>query len=155
MESEFSNPNLNTETKFGLYNTLLADEYVLYTKTRNAHWYIEHQSFVESTRFIEKQVVSLDIIIDDIAEQVLKTRYAAPISMRKFLKITRLSEWEDEMKSDQIIQELVGDHQKIIKILKGDILLLSETNDIKHQKFLASLVTKHEQIAEMLLARLA
>lgn len=157
MKSEISNPKLNKERTFGLLNTLLADEYLLYTKTRNAHWYMEQQSFTNLPRFIEKQVVSLDIIIDDIAERVLKIRYTVPISMRKFLKITRLSEWEDkdELEGDQIIKGLVGDHEKIIKILKEDIQALIIVNDIKNQEFLGSLVTKHEHIAKMLNASLS
>jgi starvation-inducible DNA-binding protein len=155
MDSELSKSNLNMEIIFGLYNILLADEYVLYTKTRHAHWYIEQQSFVEGTRFIEKQVVSLDVIIDDIAEQALNNRFIPPISMREFLKITRLNEWEHELKSDQIIQELVRDHEKIIMILKKDILSLSDINDLKHQKFLTNLLTKHQQIAKTLSASLS
>ena len=53
-----------------LLNTLLADEYVLYTKTRNAHWNIQGQNFIELHKFFESQYDALDIIIDDVAERV-------------------------------------------------------------------------------------
>ncbi len=34
---------------------LLADEYVLYTKTRNAHWNIEGADFFDKHKFFETQ----------------------------------------------------------------------------------------------------
>ena len=34
---------------------LLADEYVLYTKTRNAHWNIEGADFYDKHKFFEMQ----------------------------------------------------------------------------------------------------
>ena len=53
-----------------LLNTMLADEYLLYTKTRNAHWNIQGKNFNELHKFFESQYDLLDIIIDDTAERV-------------------------------------------------------------------------------------
>ena len=39
---------------------LLADEYVLYTKTRNAHWNVEGPDFYEKHKFFETQFEQLD-----------------------------------------------------------------------------------------------
>ncbi len=57
-----------------LLNRLLADEYVLYTKTRNAHWNIQGQNFIALHKFFESQYDALDIIIDDVAERLQVTR---------------------------------------------------------------------------------
>ena len=49
---------------------LLADEYVLYTKTRNAHWNIEGADFYDKHKFFEIQFGQLDDIIDSVAERI-------------------------------------------------------------------------------------
>ncbi|KAF5270941.1 hypothetical protein FQR65_LT17746 [Abscondita terminalis] len=51
-------------------NILLADETVLYVKTRNAHWNIEGSDFHAVHLFFEEQYNRLSETIDDIAERV-------------------------------------------------------------------------------------
>ena len=51
-------------------NQLLADEFVLYTKTRNCHWNVEGSNFMEMHKFYETQFEELDEIIDDVAERI-------------------------------------------------------------------------------------
>ncbi|TAN20324.1 MAG: DNA starvation/stationary phase protection protein, partial [Chitinophagaceae bacterium] len=55
-----------------LLNKLLANEFVLYTKTRNYHWNIECPSFMEMHKLYESQYNELDEIIDAVAERVRK-----------------------------------------------------------------------------------
>ena len=74
-----------------LLNTLLADEYLLYTKTRNAHWNIQGNNFMELHKFFESQYDALDIIIDDTAERVRALGHFALGSLKDFLKVARLS----------------------------------------------------------------
>ena len=47
-------------------NSLLADEHVLYIKTRKAHWNVEGPDFLTIHRFFEEQYKQLEKIIDDI-----------------------------------------------------------------------------------------
>lgn len=150
MKSDIAKSGKNSELLITLLHTLLADEYVLYTKTRNAHWYIEQLSFLDLPRLLEKQVVALDIIIDDIAEIMQEVRYKAPVTMRNFLKTTRLSEWnEDSFNNNQMIITLLEDHETIIQLSKKDILLLEDHN-AGSRKLITEIIMKHEQIAEVL-----
>ena len=71
-----------------LLNTLLADEYVLFTKTRNAHWNVEGQNFMELHKFFESQYEQLDIIIDDVAERIRAVGHYSNGSLRQFLENT-------------------------------------------------------------------
>ena len=52
-----------------ILNTLLSDEYVLYTKTRNYHWNVVGPQFTELHEFFEEQYNELNLIIDDVAER--------------------------------------------------------------------------------------
>ena len=53
-----------------LLNATLADEYVLYTKTRNYHWNVTGPHFNDLHKFFELQYEALDRKIDEIAEFV-------------------------------------------------------------------------------------
>jgi starvation-inducible DNA-binding protein len=52
-----------------ILSTLLADEYLLYTKTRNYHWNVEGMQFNDLHKFFEAQYEALDEVIDDVAER--------------------------------------------------------------------------------------
>ena len=49
---------------------LLADEFVLYTKTRNAHWNVEGPDFYNKHKFFEDQFNAIDEILDEVAERL-------------------------------------------------------------------------------------
>ena len=139
-----------------LLNTLLADEYVLYTKTRNAHWNIQGQNFIELHKFFESQYDALDIIIDDVAERVRVLGHFALGSLKDFIAMTRLSEHEhDFTDSSHIIQTLLQDHETLIRLLRKDILATAkEDKDLGTVDFMTGLMEQHEKMAWMLRAHL-
>ena len=137
-----------------LLNTLLADEYLLYTKTRNVHWHIERLGFYALHRFFESQVVALDVIIDDVAERILSSGHAAPASLKIFLETTRLRESDDGFSdSNQFIRLLLDDHETLIRMLIKDNLALADPKeDSGINDFMTSVMVKHEAIAGTLRA---
>ena len=62
-----SDPNRQSVVK--ILNALLADEYVLYTKTRNYHWNVVGPQFNDLHKFFESQYEALNDIVDDVAER--------------------------------------------------------------------------------------
>jgi starvation-inducible DNA-binding protein len=135
-----------------ILNTLVADEYLLYTKTRNAHWNIQGKNFNELHKFFEGQYNSLDTIIDDTAERVRALGHFALGSMKDFMKVTRLSEQNDDFTDqDHIIQTLLDDHEIVIRSLRKDITIVSDDNkDLGTADFLTGLMEQHEKMAWML-----
>ena len=135
-----------------LLNTLLADEYVLYTKTRNAHWNIQGNNFMELHKLFESQYDALDIIIDDTAERVRALGHFALGSLKNFLQHTQLNE-ENENFTDQnhIIKTLLEDHESVIHSLRNHIPIVSdEFKDLGSADFMTGLMEQHEKIAWML-----
>ena len=63
-------PGKNDKVVVTFLNLLLADEYVLYTKTRAAHWNVDEANSFEIKVFLENQYNALDIMIDEIAERI-------------------------------------------------------------------------------------
>ena len=133
-------------------NILLADEYVLFTKTRNAHWNITGLSFYEMHKLFQAQYEAMDIMIDDIAERVRSLGHFALGSLKDFLNVTNLSEEKDDFSSpEQMIQSLLNDHETIIRMIRNDIIPISDTNkDMGTADFVTGLMEKHEKISWML-----
>ena len=52
-----------------ILNRVLADEYVLYTKTRGYHWNVTGMQFNDFHKFFEAQYTALEGIVDDVAER--------------------------------------------------------------------------------------
>ena len=139
-----------------LLNTLLADEYVLTTKTRNAHWNIQGQNFTALHTFFESQYNTLDIIIDNVAERVRALGHFALGSLKDFIAITRLSEHNhDNADCSHVIQTLLQDHATLIQLLRKDISeIAKEDEDLGTVDFLTGLLEQHEKMAWMLRAHL-
>ena len=53
-----------------LLTGILADEYLLYTRTRNYHWNVVGVQFNDLHKFFESQYEELNDIVDDVANFV-------------------------------------------------------------------------------------
>jgi starvation-inducible DNA-binding protein len=135
---------------------LLADEFVLSTKTRNAHWNVEGPDFHDKHKFFESQYGELDEFIDDIAERMRTLGHYAPATLEYYLKLTRLTEYSRNSNDSQgFISELLVDHENIIMILRGLIYsFATEHGDAGTSDFVTALMEKHEKMAWMLRAHL-
>ena len=100
----------------------LADEFLIYLKTRNAHWNIEGPDFHQMHKFFEEQYEQLDETMDQVAERIRMLGHYAPATMRSYLELTHLTEQSRE-KNDSagFIKELLGDHESIIIRLRENI----------------------------------
>jgi len=141
----------NREAVAGLLNTLLADEYVLYTKTRNAHWNIVGSNFMELHKFFEGQYEAIDETIDSVAERVRKLGHFSLGSLKDFLGITHLS--EDLSLSDEkaALKALLQDHETIICNCRKDIITINDKyKDLGTADFITGIMKEHETMAWML-----
>ena len=135
---------------------LLADEYVLYTKTRNAHWNVEGADFYDKHKFFEVQFGELDEIIDSVAERIRSIGHYSVASLQSFLNLTHLSE-KIRSKNDGVgfIKELLEDHESIIIFIRGRINpFADEYGDIGTSDFITGLLKDHEKMAWFLRSHL-
>ncbi len=135
---------------------LLADEYVLYTKTRNAHWNVEGSDFYSVHKFFESQFEELDEFIDSIAERIRSLGHYAPATLKAFLELTHLSEQtRAENTSKGFIAELVSDHESIIIKLRENInRFANDFGDLGASDFITGLLESHEKMAWFLRSHL-
>lgn len=128
---------------------LLADETVLYIKTKNAHWNVEGADFYEKHKFFETQFGQLDVIIDNVAERMRSLGHYAPATLKSYLSLTHLTEQTREQNDSQgFIKELLLDHEHIIIELRGYIDQFgTEYQDLGTSDFVTGLMEKHEKMA--------
>ena len=135
---------------------LLADEFILYTKTRNAHWNIEGKDFHSVHLFFEEHYEQLDEIVDSVAERIRQLGHYAPATLKEFLNLTQLSEKLGEKNDSQgFIKELLADHEGIIIFIRENInTFANEFKDAGTSDFVTGLMENHEKMAWMLRAHL-
>lgn len=140
-------------TKF--LTVLLADEFVLYMKTRNAHWNVEGPDFHTMHIYFEQQYNELAVIVDEVAERLRKLDHYAAASLTEYLKLTHLSEKPLE-KNDSMsfIQALLSDYESIIIFIREQLKALENQLDTGTEDFITGLLEQHEKTAWMLRAHL-
>lgn len=138
-------------TVIDILHTLLADEYLLYTKTRNYHWNVVGAHFNDLHKFFESQYDELDEIIDDVAERVRALGSKTTATMQEFLQKSRLSERpSDHPNANTMLANLLADHEVIIINLRKDLQTCNDQNDAGTGDFLTGLMEQHEKMAWML-----
>ncbi len=137
-----------------LLTSLLADEYVLYTKTRNYHWNIVSPHFNDYHKFFETQYGELEVFIDDIAERIRQLGGNAIATLDELKSHTRLQEHPGKYPSDrEMFSNLVSDHESIIRNLRTDLAKSDESfHDMGTSDFLTGLMENHEKMVWMLRA---
>lgn len=142
-------------TVMEILNTLLADEYVLYTKTRNFHWNVTGPSFHALHKFFEEQYGELEDFVDQVAERVRQLGGRAAGTLAEFLKTTRLKESpKARPEAAAMLQALLSDHEAVIRALREDVGTVEKTGDEGTTDFLTGLLESHEKMAWMLRAHL-
>jgi starvation-inducible DNA-binding protein len=146
---------LSKETRRSLIqrlNKLLADEQLLYTKTRNYHWNVTGIHFTVLHELFEQHYNSLQTIADEVAERNRMLGGMSIGTMAEFLEESRLSETAGTIPSaNDMIANLLDDHEHIISSLRDDIEACSEEfNDEGTADLLIGTMRSHEKMAWML-----
>lgn len=153
-------PNLGLSGKsrdvvLSVLERLLADEHVLYVKTRNFHWNVTGPHFGPLHELFEKQYNALAETIDEVAERIRQLGGVAPGSMKEFLKLARIDEQPGgKLEAEKMIAILLSDHEAVIRALRDGIEIADKAGDAGTDDFLTGLLEAHEKTAWMLRAHL-
>lgn len=135
---------------------LLADEYLLYTKTRFCHWNVNGPSFHQLHVFFEGQYEQLDEIMDEVAERIRQLGHFAAGTLSAFLKLAHLQENVGYGDAKGMISTLLDDHETIIRSIRNIIdPINNDWKDAGTADFVTGLMEQHEKMAWMLRAHLA
>jgi starvation-inducible DNA-binding protein len=135
---------------------ILATEFVLYTKTKTAHWNVEGIDFYEKHKLFEEQAQQLSDTVDNVAERIRSLDHHVPSSLSNFLRLATLKENViSKNDSKTFIKELLSDHETIISDLRKNInVFADEWEDASSSDFITGILQEHEKTAWILRAHL-
>lgn len=142
----------HTESVSSLLEVLLADEMILYIKTRKFHWNVSGESFMELHKLFEGQYKQLEESIDEVAERINKLGTKTIGTLIEFSAIATLKETPGKYPSQKnMLQELLSDHETLTRHLRKDVTACSEKfKDAGTADFLTGLMEDHETAAWIL-----
>ena len=141
----------NLQEVIKLLSAVLADEMTLYVKTRNFHWNVAGDSFMEVHRLFEEHYKQLEMTIDEVAERIGKLGGKAIGTMTEFQEHTRLKEEPGKYPSrKEMVGQLLKDHETVIKELRDDVDKCEKLEDAGTTDFLTGVMEQHETIAWVL-----
>ncbi len=152
-----TNIGLTQEQSDGVHTILrrvLADAYVLYTKTRNYHWNVTGMHFQTLHDMFEAQYTALETVIDDTAERIRAIGPYAIGTLEEFSEFTTLSEHPGSYPNAiTMVQNLLTDYEQIIRQLRADVdACVEQYHDQGTADFLTGLMEQSEKTAWMLRA---
>ncbi len=135
-------------------NNLLADSYVLFLKTQNYHWNVTGPYFNTLHTMFETQYQDLFLAIDEVAERLRALGHKAPGSFAAYAKLTDIKEETASPKAEQMIKNLVKDHETIIKTCEALINAADDADDDASEDLAIARLQVHQKMHWMLKAHL-
>ena len=132
-----------------LLNHVLADGNVLYIKLRKFHWNLSGDNFMELHKLFEEQYDAVAEAIDEVAERISTLGGVAIGTTSEFAELSLLIENPGKIPTKQeMIKELVNDHETIVKSLRKFVDDTEEKyGDKGTSDFLTGLMQAHEKMA--------
>lgn len=100
-------------------NTILANSFALYLKTKNFHWHVSGPHFRDYHLMLDEQAAQIFASTDDIAERVRKT---GNVTLRSIGDIARHQTLKDNdqdfVAPDDMLKELRDDNLKLVESLR-------------------------------------
>lgn len=135
---------------------ILADEFVLYSKTLNAHWNVEGPDFHAAHIYLETLYNEQQKIVDTVAERIRALGHYVPAQLDKYLELTHLTE-KSPKKNDSLTYyaNLLEDHESIIKYIRENITPIGDKLNAEGiSDYITGLMEHHEKTAWMLRSHL-
>ncbi len=129
---------------------LLADTYVLYTKTQNFHWNVTGPQFHSLHKMFEEQYHQLAAAVDEIAERIRALGFTTPAGLTKFIELSELKDASGEITANNMIDELLHDHESIIRCARKIFTVASDMSDEVTVGLISERLAEQEKTAWML-----
>jgi len=132
----------------------LADTYLLYLKTQNFHWNVRGPHFHSLHKFFEEMYQELAEAVDTIAERIRAMHMNTPASFAQFLRLTCLEEETSVISAEEMLKQLLHDHQIISQTLARLFEQAEHAEDEATVDLITERMRAHEKMAWMLRATL-
>lgn len=127
-------------------NGLVADAYVLYTKTKNFHWHISGPNFRDFHRLLDEQGEQIFETIDPLAERARKLGQPTVKSLAQVLKFTSLKENNQDFVSPyDMLVELMNDNIACAKAMREAHKFCDDRDDVATSSLLEQYIDDTEK----------
>jgi starvation-inducible DNA-binding protein len=111
-------------------NSLLADCFALYLKTKNFHWHMTGPHFRDWHLMLDEQATQIYGITDDIAERVRKIGGTTIKSIGQIARLQRIQDSDEPgLAPDAMLSELLTDNRTLITQLRAVHTVCEFAND--------------------------
>lgn len=129
-------------------NSLLADIFALYLKTKNFHWHMSGPHFRDYHLLLDEQSEQIFAISDDIAERVRKVGGTTIKSIGEISKLQRISDNDrDGVPAGEMLRELYEDNRALAENLREAHEIASEANDYATTSLIENWIDQAERRA--------
>jgi starvation-inducible DNA-binding protein len=115
----------------GALNTLLADVFALYVKTKNFHWHVSGPHFRDYHLLLDEQADQIFAVTDAIAERVRKIGGTTIRSIGQIARLQRLADNDaDYVTPPDMLAELRDDNLRLTAAMRETHSLCDEHGDV-------------------------
>jgi starvation-inducible DNA-binding protein len=123
-------PPAATEKISAALNTLLADAFALYVKTKNFHWHVSGRHFRDYHLLLDEQSEAIFATTDQLAERVRKIGGTTVRSIGQIAKLQTIQDNnEDYVPPRAMLRELIEDNKRMAAAMRKAHKLADEQED--------------------------
>ena len=112
-------------------NSLVADVFALYVKTKNFHWHVSGPHFHDYHLLLEQQGEQLFNVIDGMAERVRKIGGTPVRSIGHIARLTRISDNDaDSVLPEDMLSDLLRDNRALLLNMRSAHDLCNDAGDV-------------------------
>lgn len=152
MESDTAVTPINNALAALTLNFMLADEFVLMIKLKNAQWNVTGPNYLELEILFEEQFIRLNEIINGIAGRISSLGHCAPANLQSFKELTSLTENQhSNYYGSTCVAELLDDHEFLIRDFhEKRERFLNSFNDPDTAEYITDQIDAHQEMASQL-----
>jgi starvation-inducible DNA-binding protein len=130
----------------GALNTLLADIFALYFKTKNFHWHVSGPHFRDFHLLLDEQAQQIFAVTDDLAERVRKIGGTTLRSIAQISRIQRVLDNEAEYVTPlDMLAELRDDNSELAERMRETHELCDQYQDVATASLLENWINEAER----------
>jgi starvation-inducible DNA-binding protein len=130
----------------GALNSVLADVFALYLKTKNFHWHVSGPNFRDYHLMFDEQAGDLFEMTDVLAERVRKVGGNTLRSIGQIAKMTTVADNDaDYVDPQDMLAELRDDNQQLIGRMRAAHGVCEEHNDTASTSILEQFIDSAEK----------
>jgi starvation-inducible DNA-binding protein len=127
-------------------NTLLADAFALYLKTKNFHWHVSGPHFRDYHLLFEEQAAAIFATTDELAERVRKIGGVTLRSIGQIARLQTLGDNDEEfVQPKEMLRELMADNKQMAASMRDARTLAEKHEDVGTTSLLEQFIDATEK----------